>query len=494
MSDSSGNKEDGNANGLALIAVMGVTGSGKSNFLQHLIRSSQGPTVGHNLYSCTQKTEKYECRLGNKHVVFFDTPGFDDTYRGDANVLADVAEVLSSSYRNNLKLNGIIYLHRIKDERMTNAIMRNLTMFRNLCGDSAFQNVVLVTTFWDELQDQAKGEGREQQLLARDEWWGYMSAKGSRTMRFQNTRESALDIVSKVVNLDIVTLQVQEEMVNKGLEIGQTTAGEALNSELTEQRKAFEEALETLHHEKEQAKRDHDVQLEEILERMELEKVSLLQEIESEQAALHADRREERRRMEQEFYDDKLRLERMLQDVIAESVRIKEETDMEAREERRRLQAEFDGKLHEFGQQQNREMQRLIREFEQRLTAEKQEGQRRLRMAMESSDRVIEELKSSMNHSRREDRIQYEDEIRNIKRRQREVTEQSERWLDDMEKLNRKILANQVEQRDANEKDQQGIQETINRLEEKKKSKTQIFWSKVGALAGVGSMLLAVLG
>ncbi|RMJ20287.1 hypothetical protein CDV36_000084 [Fusarium kuroshium] len=490
---------------------MGVTGSGKSNFLQHLVgkEGEKGPVVGHSLSSCrftiggfgrvsydasgTQKTEMYECRLGNKQVVFFDTPGFDDTYRGDADVLADVAQVLSSAYKNNLKLNGIIYLHRIKDERMTNAIMRNLTMFRSLCGDAAFQNVVLATTFWDELQDQSKGEDREQQLLARGEWWGYMTAKGSKNMRFHNTRESALDIISKVIDLDIVTLQVQEEMVNRGLEVEHTTAGETLNSELVEQRKAFEKALQTLHQEKEQAKRDHDVHLQEIIETLELEKMTLLQEIESEQAALHADRREERRRMEQEFYDEKLRLERMVQETLAESVRIKEETETEAREDRRRLKAEFDGKLNEFSEHQSQEMQKAIREFEQRLAAEKEEGHRRVREALEHSDIVIRDLKSSMNRSRREDRKKYEDEIKKIKERQREVTEQSERWTDDMEQINRKILAIQVKKRHAKQKDQKGIESKIDKLKEQKKSKTQNFWSRIGALAGVGSLLLAAL-
>ncbi|KAI8712541.1 G domain-containing protein [Fusarium sp. LHS14.1] len=472
-----------NAKALSLIDVMGVTGSGKSNFLQHLVGKGgeKGPTVGHTLSSCTKKTEMHECRLGNKQVVFFDTPGFDDTYRGDADVLADVAQVLSSSYKNNLKLNGIIYLHRIKDERMTNAIMRNLAMFRNLCGDAAFKNVALVTTFWDELQDPSKGEDREQQLLA------------FKIMRFQNTRESALDIISKVIDLDIVTLQVQEEMANRGLEVDQTTAGEALNSELAEQRKAFEKALETLHQEKEQAKRDHDVHLQEIIETMESEKMSLLQEIESEQAALHADRREEQRRLEQEFYDEKLRLERVVQEALAESVRIKKETETEVKEERRRLKAEFDGKLHEFSEQQSQEVQMIVREFEQRLAAEKEDGHRRLQEAVESSNVVIRDLKKSMNRSRREDRKKYEEEIKNIKRHQREAKEQSERWANDMERINREILASQVEQRDAGKEKQNGIQTNIEKLKEQKKSKTQVFWSRIGALAGIGSLLLTAL-
>jgi hypothetical protein len=255
----------------------------------------------------TQKTETFECLIGGRQFVFFDTPGFDGAYRGDADILADIAQALSSSYKNKLKLTGMIYIHRIKDERMTNAIMRNLTMFRSLCGDNAFKNVLLVTTFWDELQDEAKGEMRERELLQKLEWWGNMTSKGSRMRRFQNTRESALSIVADLAGLPVVTLQIQTEMVEQGLGIDQTTAGEALNRELAELRAAYADQLETLRKEKEQAKKDHDVQLQNFLENMEEEKRKLIIRLENEQAALHADRREEQRRMEQLFNDQLLR-------------------------------------------------------------------------------------------------------------------------------------------------------------------------------------------
>ncbi|KAG5745416.1 hypothetical protein H9Q70_011882 [Fusarium xylarioides] len=215
----------------------------------------EAPSVGTD----TSKTEAYECLIRGQQFVFFDTPGFDDTYRGDADILADVAQALSSSYMNNVKLSGIIYLHRIKDERMTNAIMRNLTMFRNLCGDGAFENVILATTFWDELQDESKGAAREHELISTPEWWGYMSNKGSRIRRFQNTRESALEIVSELVDLPAVTLQIQEEIVERGLGVDQTTAGEALNEELNKLREQHQAQLNSIREEKEQAIKDRDV-------------------------------------------------------------------------------------------------------------------------------------------------------------------------------------------------------------------------------------------
>ncbi|ENH73322.1 hypothetical protein FOC1_g10008807 [Fusarium oxysporum f. sp. cubense race 1] len=291
-----------------LIAVMGVTGSGKSNFLRLLTGrdDEDGPQVGHSLGSCTQKTEAYECLIQGQQFVFFDTPGFDDTYRGDADILADVAQALSSSYMNNVKLSGIIYLHRIKDERMTNAIMRNLTMFRNLCGDGAFENVILATTFWDELQDESKGAAREHELISTPEWWGYMSNKGSRIRRFQNTRESALEIVNELVDLPAVTLQIQEEIVEQGLGVDQTTAGEALNEELNKLREQHQAQLNSIREEKEQAIKDRDVQLEKMLDKLEQEKQQFMRQSNRMVSALKLEM-EQARAEDRAEYDETIR-------------------------------------------------------------------------------------------------------------------------------------------------------------------------------------------
>ncbi|KAF2462660.1 uncharacterized protein BDR25DRAFT_330114 [Lindgomyces ingoldianus] len=192
---------------------MGVTGSGKSNFIR-FATGSQDPKIGEDLESC-----------------------FDDTHRGDADILAEIAETLSATYKNKLKLSGIIYLHRIKDERMTNAIMRNLTMFRKLC-------------------DVTKAERREKQLVEERTWWGYMESKGSKTRRFMNTRESALEIIAEIAGLPRVALQIQREMVGEGLDVNKTTAGEALNKELTDLAAKHTEELKKLQTEMEQAIKD----------------------------------------------------------------------------------------------------------------------------------------------------------------------------------------------------------------------------------------------
>ena len=77
-----------------------------------------------------------------------DTPGFDDTHKTDTQVLREITNWLSTAYTADLKLTGIIYLHRILDVKMGGSAMKNLRMFKKLRGDDSLGSVVLATTFW----------------------------------------------------------------------------------------------------------------------------------------------------------------------------------------------------------------------------------------------------------------------------------------------------------------------------------------------------------
>jgi hypothetical protein len=135
--------------------------------------------------------------LDGRQVLLFDTPGFDDTYRLDAEILAELAETFSAMYKNRLQLAGIIYVHRITDNRMTNTLLRNLTVIRNICGDEPLRNVTIMTTFWDR-EDPKTAAKREREMLEKADWWGYMMEKGAKSRRFFNTEESAHAITSRV--------------------------------------------------------------------------------------------------------------------------------------------------------------------------------------------------------------------------------------------------------------------------------------------------------
>jgi hypothetical protein len=78
-----------------------------------------------------------------KQIVLIDTPGFDDTYKSDTEVLRMLYDWFKGSYSNGRKLNAIIYLHNITDVRMRGSSLNNLFAFKRLCGEDLFSSILL---------------------------------------------------------------------------------------------------------------------------------------------------------------------------------------------------------------------------------------------------------------------------------------------------------------------------------------------------------------
>ena len=159
-------------------------------------------------------------------------------------------------YENDIKLAGIIYLHRITDNRMAGTPHRNLRMFGELCGDQAVKKVVLVTTMWDNVE-QDKGERREKELFAN--YWKTMTNLGASTARFYNSVDSAWSIVDIVLKQhEAEVLLLQEEIVNLKLALNETQAGKTLYSDL---QKLLAEQRDTVRSLAEQARDESNPQL-----------------------------------------------------------------------------------------------------------------------------------------------------------------------------------------------------------------------------------------
>jgi len=69
-------------------------------------------------------------------------------------------------------------------------------MFEELCGKNAFQNVILTTTMWDDVDEEA-GKTREEDLQSN--YWKSMLDRNSTTSRFTQTRESAYTVIDPLI-------------------------------------------------------------------------------------------------------------------------------------------------------------------------------------------------------------------------------------------------------------------------------------------------------
>ncbi|KAK3299250.1 P-loop containing nucleoside triphosphate hydrolase protein [Chaetomium fimeti] len=239
-----------------VIAVMGVTGSGKTTFISYFAPSAR---IGHGLESCTSTVNIHKATIGQGTVYLIDTPGFDDTHRSDTDILREVANWLNSAYKSRIKLSGIIYLHRIADNRMSGSAMKNLRMFKRLCGEEALSCVVLATTMWSMMASAEDGARRERELMTKPEFWASMVERGSKVLRQDNNAVSAMEIMRYIMaQRRKIDLDIQKEMAS-GKTLDETSAGREVQSGMEVMRRKHEAEMAELRQEMEEARRDHDV-------------------------------------------------------------------------------------------------------------------------------------------------------------------------------------------------------------------------------------------
>jgi chromosome segregation ATPase len=108
-------------------------------------------------------------------------------------------------------------------------------MFRQLCGENgpdAMACVALVTTFWGGEKKEI-GDGRERQLETSSNFWSQIIAKGGKVFRHDQGVASGAKIISYLVGRkERMTLEIQRDMVDRGMKLEETGAGKVVQEEL----------------------------------------------------------------------------------------------------------------------------------------------------------------------------------------------------------------------------------------------------------------------
>jgi hypothetical protein len=205
-----------------------------------------------------------------QHVHLIDTPGFDDTNRSDIDTLKTIASYLSASFANGVRLSGIIYLHRISDNRVAGSGMRNLRMFKQLSGSNAWPNTVIGTTMWGA-DEYAKGIERERELSNEPNYFGDILSGGANLFRIdeyglgtEEQKHSSLKMVSKLLQ-DVgispkLELKIQRELVNEHKLLDATAAGQEALGDLYHIRLKLTDQLESTRRDIEESLRARDTE------------------------------------------------------------------------------------------------------------------------------------------------------------------------------------------------------------------------------------------
>ena len=213
--------------------------------------------------------------------MIIDTPGIDDTRDGmkESDVLISIAGRLGymcvQAFKKEAMLliracsvprgqhrvwvTGVLFLHRISDNKFNQTANRISNMLKHLCGDDAMNHLTLCTTMWDKV-DEDEGYERLEELCETGAWMEMISS-GAGTARISNINPNAKDDAEKIVNELIrnsrpVKLAIQDEMVNQGKTVAQTGAGQVLSKHL---REARAEAERTIREMRESMRQENEV-------------------------------------------------------------------------------------------------------------------------------------------------------------------------------------------------------------------------------------------
>jgi hypothetical protein len=141
-------------------------------------------------------------------------------------------------------LAGVIYLHRISDNRFSGSAKRNLKTFQALCGTDYSPQIALATTHWAE-----EGTRRYQQDLARQQtfeqkWWNALHKKGAKIFTLlDDTPYQAEPIIDHILGIkgEDRNVLMQKEVGKDKKKVANTTAGKELDSGISERIKHLEE-------------------------------------------------------------------------------------------------------------------------------------------------------------------------------------------------------------------------------------------------------------
>jgi hypothetical protein len=334
-------------------------------------------------------------------------------------VLQDISHWLKEQYESENKLAGIIYLHGINHPRVEGSALRNLKMFRELCGLDALKNITLATTFWTDVNTLV-GKTREEELASKQAFWGAMLQRGSRMARFVDLA-SGLDILRNIIGLPPQPLKIQREMVDDDKALVDTGAGQVVNEELIRLEEQHKRDISRLKTEMDEAMGSKDAEYQEILREHEKKLEERISKVQRQQEQLKADRRAEARRMQSEFEDaiyalrhkndvDVSNLKGHVEQLQGEILRRECEHDTQARhfEEARQAQEQQMSDI----QRNNHESQMLQEERIAELEFYNEQAQRKFEGL--DVDDMIAQIRAEEGKLRAEDREELEAAIRKL--------------------------------------------------------------------------------
>ncbi|KAG6864615.1 hypothetical protein C0991_008263 [Blastosporella zonata] len=195
-----------------IILVLGQVGAGKSSFINSAIgRDVASVNGGYIEGSHTKAITSFVIdgdvnSSSSGRIVLVDTPGFNDAPSGDIENIQRISRFLASRPRSALA--GILYIYEITQDRIpSDDGFMSPSKFARL---PASRNVLLTTVKWSELRSHSHGEERQERIRAQ---WAHIYDDGARIVTFNDSRDSAREIVDRLCLYTTSVETLQHDLV-----------------------------------------------------------------------------------------------------------------------------------------------------------------------------------------------------------------------------------------------------------------------------------------
>jgi DNA repair exonuclease SbcCD ATPase subunit len=151
----------------------------------------------------------------------------------DGEVLCLISKWLNDTYQHGMLLTGIILLQPVDGIRAYGSEVGRTRLFRQICGQDAFGNVLIGTTMWSKLKDRNDSLKRVEQRKKSGDFWANLVSKGARLEEHQDTTESAHRIIRMLMDKSKKPLQLQEELARAGGRVSGTSTAKQLYEDIS---------------------------------------------------------------------------------------------------------------------------------------------------------------------------------------------------------------------------------------------------------------------
>ncbi|KAB5589482.1 AIG1 domain-containing protein [Ceratobasidium theobromae] len=214
-----------------------MTGVGKSTFINKA--TGVNLPVGHTTESETSDVVERGIpyiQCGTAYIQLVDTPGFADSRdASETDVLRKLVTWLAARHVAGVPVAGIILIWPVSLVRVNRTEKLLINMVKDLCGRDRLDHIILVTTRWTPESPQTL----ESELVTRQDYLGAGPLEAQVTRKRLKDGYTPEDVLKLLVEscqaLEPVTLQIQREVVDQNLALGETAVGRRLGVDLWEE-------------------------------------------------------------------------------------------------------------------------------------------------------------------------------------------------------------------------------------------------------------------